>query len=289
MTCSSASQVWTGPIPATAGIGLRAQHLHAVQDTHPAVGWLEVHSENYFGRGIPLEHLLRVRRDYPLSLHGVGLSLGSTDQLDAAHLDELEKLIERVQPGLVSEHLSWGSVGGQHFNDLLPLPYTEEALDHIVDRVLQVQDRLGRQILIENISSYLEFTHSIIPEAEFIAALAERSGCGILLDVNNVYVSACNHGFDPYAYLCSLPSASIEEIHLAGFTLKQFDATQLLIDSHNQRICAQVWRLYDTAIALHGARPTLIEWDTDLPALNTLVLEANKAQTILEYHHVHAA
>jgi uncharacterized protein (UPF0276 family) len=289
MTCSSAAQVWTGPIPATAGIGLRAPHLHALLDSTPNLGWVEVHSENYFGCGIPLAHLSRVRRDYPVSLHGVGLSIGSTDPLDDSHLCELDRLINNLQPALVSEHLSWGSVGGQHFNDLLPLPYTEEALKHVVTRVQQIQDRLGRKILIENISSYLEFTHSVIPEAEFLATLARRSGCGILLDVNNVYVSAQNHDFDPYGYLDALSAEDIQEIHLAGFTRKHVEGGELLIDTHNQRVFHEVWRLYDAAIAKFGPRPTLIEWDTDLPSLNTLVLEANKAQALLEYHHAHAA
>ena len=289
MIGSVTAQAWAGPVPATAGIGLRAPHIHDLLETRPALRWVEVHSENYFGGGIPCDYLLRVRRDHAVSLHGVGLSIGSTDALDSAHLRELAQLIDRVQPALVSEHLSWSSVGGQCFNDLLPLPYTEEALSHCVSRVQAVQERLGRQILVENISSYLEFGHSTIPEPEFLAELARISGCGILLDVNNVYVSAVNHGFDPYRYLEALPGAAIQEIHLAGFTRKCFSGVDLLIDTHDRRVVPEVWRLYDAAIGRFGPRPTLIEWDTDLPALDALLLEASKAQSILEYHNVYAA
>lgn len=289
MTGSLATQAWAGPIPAVAGIGLRAPHMHAILETRPDLGWVEVHSENYFGCGIPFDYLQRVRRDYAVSLHGVGLSIGSTDALDVEHLYELKRLIDRVQPALISEHLSWSSIGGQCFNDLLPLPYTEEALLHSIARVQAIQERLGRQILIENISSYLEFDHSVIPESEFLAELARASGCGILLDVNNVYVSAVNHGFDPYRYFDALPGAAVQEIHLAGFTRRRFGGVDLLIDTHNQHVVPEVWRLYDAAIERLGPRPTLIEWDSDLPTFDALVLEAYKARSILEYHHADAA
>jgi len=277
------------PVPATAGIGLRAPHTRQFIETRPVLDWIEVHSENYFGLGIPFDYLMQVRERYAVSLHGVGLSLGSTDPLDQDHLAALKELVERVQPCFVSEHLSWSSVGGQYLNDLLPLPYTEEALKHLVERVQQVQEALGRRILVENISSYLQFTGSSMSEWEFLAALARLSGCGILLDVNNIFVSASNHGFDPLRYLQGIPRESVEEMHLAGFTRKRFDDGEILIDTHNDFVAPDVWRLYEAAIARFGATPTLIEWDSNLPPLQALLDEAARAQTILERHHVRAA
>ncbi|MDQ5909419.1 MAG: uncharacterized protein QG599_1514 [Pseudomonadota bacterium] len=280
-----------GLIPARAGIGLRADHYDAVLETQPPVGWLEVHSENYFGAGgKPLKVLERVRADYPLSLHGVGLSVGSIDPLDQRHLTALKNLIRRFEPALVSEHLSWGSVDGRHFNDLLPLPYTEEALDHFSERVIAVQDVLGRQILIENPSSYLQYVASVIPEWEFLVEVAGRTGCGVLLDVNNIYVSARNHGFDASAYLQAIPLALVQEIHLAGFVVNRFDDGEILIDTHSQPVCPAVWALYRQAVQRFGPVPTLIEWDTDLPALAVLVAEAQQADAIvLEERHAEAA
>jgi uncharacterized protein (UPF0276 family) len=289
MTATTPWRDWIGRIPATAGIGLRAPHVHQFLENPPALDWVEVHSENYFGLGIPFDYLARVREQHGVSLHGVGLSLGSTDPFDAAHIAALRVLVERIEPGFVSEHLCWSSVGGHHLNDLLPLPYTEEALRHMVERVGQVQESLGRQILVENISSYLEFTESRIPEWEFLAELARRSGCGILLDVNNIFVNASNHGFDPYRYLSAIPVDRVMEMHLAGFTRNRFEDGEILIDTHNRHVVPEVWRLYDAAVARFGPTPTLIEWDSDLPSLDELVVEANRAQTILEYHHVHAA
>ncbi|HYQ91309.1 MAG TPA: DUF692 domain-containing protein [Candidatus Competibacteraceae bacterium] len=276
-----------GTIPAPAGIGLRAPHYIEILEAQPPVGWLEVHSENHFGAGgKPLYYLERIRAHYPLSLHGVGLSLGSTDVLNTWHLERLKALIQRVEPALVSDHLSWSSVGGRYLNDLLPLPYTEEALTHLGRRVSQVQDYLGRQLLLENISSYLHYTGSTMPEWDFIAALSERSGCGLLLDVNNLYVSACNQGFDPVVYLQAIPPAAVREIHLAGFTINRFKDGEMLIDTHNQRVAPQVWALYHQAVQRLGNRPTLIEWDTDLPALEVLVAEARQADRIAaEAHH----
>lgn len=277
-------------IPARAGIGLRAEHYDAVLETRPSVGWLEVHSENYFGAGgKPLDYLERIRARYPLSLHGVGLSIGSTDPLDRRHLAKLKELIRRFEPALVSEHLSWSSVGGRHFNDLLPLPYTEEALYHMVGRVAQVQDALGRPILIENPSSYLQYVESAIPEWEFLVELAERTSCGVLLDVNNIYVSARNHGFDASAYLRAIPRHLVREIHLAGFTVNRFDGGEILIDTHNRPVWPAVWALYRQAVRRFGPIPTLIEWDTDLPELAVLVDEARRADAILEECHARAA
>lgn len=272
-----------GPIPASAGIGLRAPHAAEIRDTRPAVGWLEAHSENYFAAGGFQTGLLEhIRRDYPLSLHGVGLSLGSCDPLDRRHLDNLRRTVRRFEPSLVSEHLCWGSVDGRHFNDLLPLPYTEEALRHLVARVSEVQDFLGRRILIENVSSYLEFTCSSMSEWEFLSAVAFESGCGILLDVNNIFVNARNHGFDARDFLERIPVAAVQEIHLAGHASKQHDGREILIDTHGAPVCEEVWSLYGAAIRRFGDAPTLIEWDTDLPALEVLVAEARKADVIRE-------
>lgn len=247
------------------------------------MGWLEVHSENYFGDGgAPLHYLERIREHYPLSLHGVSLSIGSTDPLDRGHLSHLANLISRFEPGLVSEHLCWSSVGGTHLNDLLPLPYTEEALAHVCQRVGQVQDALGRRILIENVSSYLSFKHSTLPEWEFLAQVAQRSGCGILLDVNNIYVSARNHGFDPSTYLSAVPAAAVGEIHLAGFAVNTYDEGDILIDHHGARVADEVWALYAQAVEHTGAVPSLIEWDTDIPELDVLLDEAEHADRVLE-------
>ena len=266
------------PVPARAGIGLRAEHHAAVLESLPAVGWLEVHSENHFApAGAAHRALDRIREHYPISLHGVGLSLGSTDSIDREHLAQLRFAIERYRPALVSEHLCWGSVGGRHTNDLLPLPYTEEALRHLVSRVREAQDALGRQLLIENVSSYLAFCDSAMTEWNFLAALAGESGCGILLDVNNIYVSAFNHGFDAHEYLAALPEEAVQEIHLAGHSSRNLDGHELLIDTHNTRVAPGVWALYEAAVALFGRVPTLIEWDTDLPALEVLVAEAHQA------------
>jgi len=272
-----------GPIPARAGIGLRAAHYQDVLATWPAVGWLEVHSENFFSAGGRHLHILeQVRSRYPLSLHGVGLSLGSTDPLNTVHLDKLKNLIQRIEPALVSEHVSWGSVDGRYHNDLLPLPYTEEALDHMVARVSQTQDYLGRQILVENVSSYLEFEISCIPEWEFVAELTRRAGCGLLLDINNIYVNACNHGFDAARYLHAIPRDPVQEMHLAGFTVDRVADGEILIDTHSRPVCAEVWALYRQAVARFGAIATLIEWDADLPPLSTLLEHAEQADAILE-------
>jgi uncharacterized protein (UPF0276 family) len=254
---------------ASAGIGLRAPHY---------AGLLEVHSENYFcDGGAPLAWLELFRPHYPLSLHGVGLSLGSADPLDERHLARLEALVRRFEPALVSEHLCWSSIGGRHANDLLPLPYTREALDHVVRRVDAVQERLARPILVENVSSYLQFAESTIPEWEFVAEVARRTGCGLLLDVNNIWVNAVNHGFDPHRYLAAIDPRHVEEIHLAGFEAGETG----LIDTHGSSVSADVWSLYEDSIARIGERPTLIEWDTDIPALDVLLGEAAKAQAIL--------
>jgi hypothetical protein len=273
-------------LPVAAGIGLRAPHLRHVEATRPQVPWFEVHSENYFADGGPvLAALDRTRADYPLSLHGVGLSLGSTDSLERPHLDKLARLIARVEPALVSEHLCWSSVVGRHFNDLLPLPFTEEALDHVCSRVQEVQDYLGREIAVENVSAYVTFDDSIMPEWEFVAAVVRKTGCKLLLDVNNIYVNAVNHGFDADTYLAAMPREAIVEIHLAGF-----DATgPCLIDTHGARVAPEVWALYRRTIARIGPRPTLIEWDIDIPEFSVLEAEAATAAAILAERHAVAA
>ncbi|MEP7245023.1 MAG: DUF692 domain-containing protein [Gammaproteobacteria bacterium] len=256
----------------------------------PAVGWLEAHSENYFARGGSHSRVLaKVRAVYALSLHGVGLSLGSTDPIDLTHLAEVGRLVSELQPLLVSEHLSWGSVGGRFTNDLLPLPYTEEALSHMTARVGQVQDFLGRQMLIENVSSYLQFSCSQIPEWEFLAALAQRSGCGLLLDVNNVYVNAMNHGFDALEYLKHIPAHAVREMHLAGHSIRRFGERAVLIDTHDGPVCDAVWDLYRVALERFGPVPTLIEWDSQIPALSVLAGEARKAEQMMERHRARAA
>jgi uncharacterized protein (UPF0276 family) len=268
----------SGTIPASAGIGLRFQHHRAMLDQRPRIGWLEVHPENYMGGGRPLEYLTALRRDYPISLHGVGLSLGTAEDLDAAHLERTRRLIERIEPGLVSEHLSWSIAGGTYFADLLPLPMTEEALTVVCRHVDEVQAYFGRRILVENPSSYLRYRHSTIPEWEFLAAVARRTGCGLLCDVNNIYVSAWNHGFDALMYLNALPADRISEIHLAGHTARTLDDGRVLrIDDHGSRVPQPVWDLYDATLARFGRVPTLIEWDTNVPELETLVSEAVEA------------
>jgi uncharacterized protein len=269
------------PLPVTAGIGLRAQHHADMLERRPRVGWVEAHSENYFAPGGSQPWFLeRIRALYPLSLHGVGLSLGSVDPLDPGHLANLKRLVDRFEPALVSEHLAWGSFDGQAFNDLLPMPYTTEALRHMVGRVAQVQEYLGRRILIENVSTYLEFRCSEMPEWEFLTALARESGCGLLLDVNNVYVAACNHHFDPYHYVACMPPTAVAEIHLAGHTRNTYQGRDILIDTHGGPVCAAVWDLYAAAHARFPHVPALIEWDTDVPDLDVLVGEAQRADQV---------
>ena len=280
---STAARLERGPIPARAGIGLRFQHHRVVAETRPAIGWLEVHTENYLGGGPTAAILDTLRRDYPLSCHGVGLSLGSADGLDRDHLARIGRAIERFAPALVSEHLSWSVTNDRYLADLLPLPLTEEALAVMCRNVDEAQSLLGRRILIENPSSYLRYRHSTIPEWEFLAAVAARTGCGLLCDVNNIYVSASNHGWDASAYLAMLPPAAIGEIHLAGHAVRALDnGATLRIDDHGSRVAPAVWALYAEALTRFGPVPTLIEWDTNVPALDVLLDEAVRAQTLLD-------
>jgi uncharacterized protein (UPF0276 family) len=263
-----------------AGIGLRTRHVADVIATRPPVGFLEVHSENYLGGGPAVRDLERIRRDYPLALHGVGLSLGTAEGLDARHLERLRRLVDRLEPALVSEHLSWSIGGGVYFNHLLPLPYTEESLAIVCVNVLRAQDRLGHRLLVENPSAYARFCDSPIPEPEFLAALARRTGCGVLCDVNNVHVTAHNLGLDPLAWLDALPAHCVGELHLAGHRANDADGRTVLIDDHGARVDRAVWALYAHALGRFGRQPTLVEWDSDVPALEVLVDEARAADTV---------
>lgn len=262
-----------------AGIGLRSQHHQEIIARQPAVPWLEVLSENYYAAGgTALANLEQIRNLYPITLHGVGMSLGSTDPLNFDYLARLKSLADRFEPEWLSDHLAWISVGEEYVHDLLPLPYTQEALDHVVARIDQVQDFLGRRILIENPSTYLSYRDAEMSEWEFVREVAESSDCDILFDVNNAYVNASNHDFAATNYLDALPASRVREIHLAGFA--QYD--NYLFDTHGERVHPPVWELYQLTIERIGPVPTLIEWDTDIPDLEVLVAEAEKAQTVLE-------
>jgi uncharacterized protein len=267
---------------AVAGIGLRAPHLAEVALDRPATGFLEIHAENYLAGSPARQAMELLCRDYPISLHAVGLSLGSVDGLDEAHLARVAALEACLAPALVSDHLAWSTAGGRYFNDLLPLPYTEEALDVVVGNVQRLQDRLRRQILVENPSCYLSFAHSTLSEPEFLVELARRSGCGLLLDVNNVVVTAHNLRLDPRAWLAHLPADAIGEYHLAGHAVNDADGVPVLIDDHGSRVSEEVWSLFDAVVERYGPRPTLVEWDTDIPALAVLREEAGRADAILE-------
>lgn len=272
----------TMPMPALVGIGLRADHEQAVLDTEPAIGWLEVHSENYFGAGgRPETQLRRIGEHYPISLHGIGLGLGNTDPLDRQHIQRLKRLVDAVNPVLVSEHLCWNAHGGRNFSDLLPLPYTHDAASHVADRVDAVQQSLGRRILVENVSSYLEFQGSDLTELAFLLEVVRQSGCGILLDVNNVYVNACNHDYQAKHFLDAVPADAVEEIHVAGHTRRVIDGRTLLIDTHDRPVAPAVWELYAYTISRIGPKPTLLERDANLPPLDILIDEARIAERLL--------
>jgi uncharacterized protein (UPF0276 family) len=265
-------------IPNAAGVGLRFPHYAHFLEERPSISWIEVCPENH-RTGVRQQLLEDLRADYPLSAHGIGLSLGSHGSLSKDHLQFLKDFCGRFEPSLVSEHIAWSSYGGAFLNDLLPVPYTEESLKLMVNHIQETQEFLGRKILVENPSSYLCFETSTMTEPEFMVRVAQHSGCGILLDVNNVYVSAHNHGFDAMAYIQSIPSALIEEIHLAGHQKVQAPNNQtLLIDHHGNAVSQAVWTLFERTLSLRGAKPTLIEWDTDIPPLETLLHEAHLAQ-----------
>jgi hypothetical protein len=265
-------------VPASFGIGLRAPHMSEILAARPVLGWFEVHAENYLGGGAALASLDAIRRDYPLSLHGVGLSLGSAEGVDPAHLARFAALAQRVEPFLVSDHLSWSVSGGTYLSDLLPLPYTEEALEVVAQNIDAVQTALRRPILIENPSSYLRFRHSTMTEPEFLGALVRRTGCLVLCDVNNIFVTCSNHGLDAEAYLDALPGAAIAEIHLAGHSRVLRGGRALLIDDHASPVSPPVWALYRRAVARCGLVPSLVEWDKELPPLAVLLEEAGAAR-----------
>ena len=272
-------------LPCTAGIGLRAPHYREVLEALPQLGWVEVHSENFFGGGAPLHTLLRVREHYPVSLHGVGLGLASTAPIDWKRLSALRSLCDAVQPAAVSEHLCWNSAAGVVVNDLLPFPYTEAALSRVAIRVDQVQEKLGRQLLVENLSSYLSFPHSEMSEGEFLAELVRRTGCGILFDVENLYVNTRNLGVDAAAFIDAIPAVAVQEYHLAGYSVRD----GCLVDTHDHPVYPEVWELYERVLQHIGPRPTLIEWDSDIPPLPVLMGEAAKAQQRMEDVRVCAA
>jgi uncharacterized protein (UPF0276 family) len=274
-------------LPVRAGIGLRAQHVREILDTGTDLGFFEIHAENYMVAGGPfLAHLGRVRDRYPLSIHGVGLSIGAEGPLDAAHLDRLAALLARFEPQSFSEHLAWSSHGGNFYNDLLPVPYDRATLQRVCDHIDQVQQRLQRRLLLENPSTYVEYEVSTMDEAQFLAEVVRRSGCGLLLDVNNAYVSAINHGRDAQAFIASLPLSAVGEIHLAGFGEDRDAAgSRLLIDSHGSAIDAAVWALYEATLRIAGALPTLIERDNNIPGLEVLCAEARRAERALAACH----
>jgi uncharacterized protein (UPF0276 family) len=260
------------------GVGLRREHFDRVLAAPTRVDWFEVISENFMvDGGRPLDVLTRVRRDYPVVLHGVSLSIGSTDPLNEDYLDRLKALAARVAPAWVSDHLCWGGAGGRYSHDLLPLPYTVEAMRHVVARVQHVQERLGRAIALENVSSYVTFRQSTMTEWDFLAEVARRSGCGILLDVNNIYVSARNHGFDPRAYVHGIPVEKVWQFHLAGHS----DKGDFLLDTHDHPVCDPVWDLYAEAARRFGPVSTLIEWDDNIPGFERLEEESERARAIL--------
>ncbi|MGQ5522898.1 MNIO family bufferin maturase [Chitinimonas sp. PSY-7] len=265
-------------LPHAAGIGLRLPHIRQVLAERPAIAWLEVHPENYFGGGANLAALTAIRADYPLSLHGVGLGIGSACGLDVQHLAKFRSLIERLEPASVSEHLCWNRTARECFNDLLPLPYSQAALDFMVTQVEQAQEALGRCLLIENLSSYIAFHDDAIPEGEFLAALAQRSGCGLLLDLNNLYVNQHNLGRDARVAINALPTDAVGEIHVAGFEERE---DGLWLDTHGTPVREDVWDLLEFALHRFGPQPVLLERDTHLPPLAELLAEADRAQTIL--------
>jgi len=276
-----------------AGIGLRLPHIAEVAATHPSTGWLEVHPENFLANPHATELLVDLARTYPISVHTVGISIGSADGLDTAHLDRLVQFIERIRPALVSGHLAWSTFGGHYLNDLLPLPYTRESLRIVADQLAQVENRLGHRYLIENPSTYVTFAESTMTEVQFLNELVASTGCRLLCDVSNVFLSAHNMGGDAYAYLNALPMNAVDELHLGGFTPEDDEAVSggvLLVDTHAAAIAPHVWPLYGHAVERFDAPPTLIEWDADLPDLSTLVGEAHQADAIRAAREVgHAA
>lgn len=271
------------PLPPMPGLGFKSEHFEDIRATRPNLGFLEVHAENYMGAGgPPHRQLAALRQDYALSLHGVGLSIGGPDRPDPAHLRRLRELIVRYEPASFSEHLAWSSHGGDYLNDLLPLPYTSETLQIVCDHVDEVQASLGCRLLLENPSTYVLFAQSSLTETEFLAEIARRTGCGLLLDVNNVFVSCTNHRTDPEAWLAAFPLQAVGEVHLGGHACEDLPSGPLLIDDHGSPVADPVWQLYEEVIAQVGPLPTLIEWDNDVPAFPVLLAEAHRAARLLQ-------
>lgn len=261
------------------GIGLRTKHYSEILDLWPRLDWFEIISENFMVEGgRPLHVLEQIRSHYPIVMHGVSLSIGSVDPLDRDYLTRLKNLARRCEPAWVSDHLCWTGVGGHNLHDLLPLPYTEEAVVHVARRVEAVQEFLGRRILLENVSSYLEYRHSTMPEWEFLSAVAERADCEILFDVNNIYVSACNHRFEPLDYLRAVPAERVRQFHLAGYS----DRGSFLHDTHDHAVSQPVWELYAQAVQRFSALSTLVEWDDHIPPLADVLAEAERARRVAE-------
>lgn len=273
----------SSPVPARAGVGLKPEHYDAILERRPDIGWFEVHAENYMGAGGPPHHYLSaIRARYPLSVHGVGLSIGGDGPLDRDHLAALKRVCDRYEPGLVSEHLAWSTHEGVYLNDLLPVPYNNETLERVCDHIDRVQETLGRRMLLENPSTYVAFENSDMGEIAFLAAIVGRTGCGLLLDVNNVFVSATNNGFDAQGYIDAFPIEHVGEIHLGGHAADaDDDGEPLLIDTHDSAVADPVWALYARAVARGGALPTLIERDGGVPAWDALHAEAHRAEEIL--------
>lgn len=270
-------------IPPRAGVGLKAEHYETILRSRPDLGWFEIHAENYMGDGGPPHHYLEaIREHYPISLHGVGLSIGADGPLDKAHLGRLKTLNERYRPGLFSEHLAWSTHAGVYFNDLLPVPYTEEAALRVSDHIDEVQHIVGRRMLLENPATYLTFADSTMSEISFLEFVTDKTGCGLLLDVNNVFVSATNQGYSPEGYIDAFPLDLVGEIHLGGHAEDEDDqGDRLLIDAHDRPIIDPVWALYARVIDKIGPMPTLVEWDTDVPAWPVLFAEAERAERLL--------
>ncbi|MCY6379243.1 DUF692 domain-containing protein [Hoeflea prorocentri] len=271
-------------VPARAGAGLKSNHIDQILRDDYRIGFLEVHAENYMGEGgAPHRALTAIRQSFPLSVHGVGLSIGSEHGLDADHIARLKAVVDRYEPGLVSEHLAWSTHDNSYYNDLLPVPYDRTTLNRVCDHIDQVQEALGRKILLENPSTYVQFEQSSMSETDFICEIAKRTGCGLLLDINNVFVSATNHKYRPLTYLSEFPLEKVEEIHLAGHAGDTDDEGELLlIDAHDRPVDDEVWKLYDIVIGQMGPVPTLIEWDNDVPEWPVLKREAMRADEILE-------
>ena len=279
----SLGQAADASLPPRAGVGLKPEHYREIIDTSPDIGWFEIHAENYMGEGGPPHHYLgAIRERYPVSLHGVGLSIGGSGPLDQEHLARLKALIERYQPASFSEHLAWSSHDSIYLNDLLPLCYTEETLSRVCEHIDEVQERLGRCMLLENPSTYVAFADATMSEVEFLRAAVRRTGCGLLLDVNNVFVQSVNHCFDAAAFIDAFPVEHVAEIHLGGHAAdSDDDGSALLIDDHGREVADPVWGLYAQTLARAGARPTLIEWDNDVPGWDVLFAEAKRADAAI--------